>query len=697
MKAKHISHRAMVIFCLIFFSSNAAISDESARILIIITGNQPAAMEMRLGKYLLKANYQVALSDELTPSPRLTAEEIFSIKKGNIAKARKAAALNETSLIFIGSAKTESNSGEVLGMKMEKVATTISYKIVETVSGRILDMDSMQNYSAGRSAEEAKHTSFDNVAVDIAKAIGEKIPFRISANERNLLAQFRKRFNKTETIISSIPSPKKTVSVPAPKRRPKKTVAASASPRQTLPQIIITEPPMTRGFKVLERKRTVTIKGVAVDSSGIQFVKINGDHVDNDTEGRFTYEAELLPGDNHFLIAAKNKIGNISEKDIFITHPKDTIPPKIILTNARKTRGLTRDFKIVKKSQRVEKALVEGMVKDESGILYLKVNGENISLDQGGHFSEMIALSKGERKIVIDAADKVGNKTSKAFQIAKGKTRATGGSDESFSRISRGRPVLWGLAIGVSRYENSSLELQFADKDALSLAQFLEEQEGQLFSEVRFKSLINENATRDRIIQGMTSHLGKAGPDDIVFIFIAGHGIKHQRSGSYYFVPYNADSESLLSKGLRMSDFEEAVKILSKDVNKVIIVMDTCHSGAMRIGVRATGDGQNLAEALKEASGLFILSASKGGEESLEDEKYRLHERDSGHGAFTYALIKGMSGKANYDGDEYISLSELFQYVAKQVPRMTDGRQHPYFRTEGTDMPFILMENKLNN
>jgi len=85
------------------------------------------------------------------------------------------------------------------------------------------------------------------------------------------------------------------------------------------------------------------------------------------------------------------------------------------------------------------------------------------------------------------------------------------------------------------------------------------------------------------------------------------------------------------------------------------------------------------------------LSASKGGEESLENEAFKLDKEDTGHGAFTYIMIEGMSGKANNDGDDYISLNELFQYVAKHVPRLTKGRQHPYFRSEGTDMPFVIL------
>ncbi|MDY6898435.1 MAG: biotin/lipoyl-binding protein, partial [Cyanobacteriota bacterium] len=43
-------------------------------------------------------------------------------------------------------------------------------------------------------------------------------------------------------------------------------------------------------------------------------------------------------------------------------------------------------------------------------------------------------------------------------------------------------------------------------------------------------------AAQDAYRLAKSEHLGKAAPDDVVFIFIAGHGIKHRQSGSYYFV-----------------------------------------------------------------------------------------------------------------------------------------------------------------
>ena len=100
---------------------------------------------------------------------------------------------------------------------------------------------------------------------------------------------------------------------------------------------------------------------------------------------------------------------------------------------------------------------------------------------------------------------------------------------------SAGKPNLWGLAIGVSKYGSSAMDLKYADLDAQSLSEFLKGQEGNFFKEVHFKTLTNQEVTRDSVFTAISSHLGKASIDDVIFIFIAGHGIKHPQTGSLLF------------------------------------------------------------------------------------------------------------------------------------------------------------------
>jgi len=100
--------------------------------------------------------------------------------------------------------------------------------------------------------------------------------------------------------------------------------------------------------------------------------------------------------------------------------------------------------------------------------------------------------------------------------------------------------------------------------------------------------------------------------------------------------------------------------------------------------------GEDLTEALANASGQFVLSASKAGEESLEDESYKLAGGNRAHGAFTYSLLRGLSGAAA-DTSGVVWLSDLFGHVSREVPRLTEGRQHPYSQSSGTDLPLFVL------
>ncbi len=544
-----------IILCVTF-----AYTSENPKILVLIADdvNLSQSIEPLIAKHLSEAGYQIVTSDELTLFSELR-NDISDVRKGDLLKVKKAAIACGANFIFIASVRNEITSKELMGLNMHKSCVTLSYKIIDTVTDKIIKRDTIQNVSTGRTPEIATNTSFNNIAGDISGFIS-----------KNLLSR------SSPAAISD--------------ESESETVVSSSEPKDTFPKIAIISPAIEGKRSIGKSEKTVinetfTIKGQVTDQRGVESVRINDQPVIFDDSGYFSYNTELAAGDNRFVVTAMNIDGKTASKDFVITK--------------------------------------------ESGI------------------------------------------------------QRTGA-----------KPVLWVLTIGVSRYEKSSMSFRYADADALILAEFLKKQEGKLFSEIHCKTLVNENVTRDSILENISSHLGKAAPDDVIFIFLAGHGIKHSQSGSYYFFPFDATLNTVVSKGMRMSDFEEAVKILSKNTNvgKLILAIDTCHSGSLDIGLRAESSGENLAEALKESTGQFILAASKGGEPSVEDSKYRLHDNDSGHGVFTYSLINGMQGKANYDGDDYISLGELFQYVAKQIPRLTEGLQHPYFRMSGTDMPLVFLE-----
>ena len=64
-----------------------------------------------------------------------------------------------------------------------------------------------------------------------------------------------------------------------------------------------------------------------------------------------------------------------------------------------------------------------------------------------------------------------------------------------------------------------------------------------------------------------------------------------------------------------------------------------------------------------------------------------------GHGAFTYAVLQGLSGEADLNKDGKITVLELGHYIFEKVIDLTKGKQEPdYFRpAEAKD--FVIVRN----
>jgi uncharacterized caspase-like protein/TolB-like protein len=245
--------------------------------------------------------------------------------------------------------------------------------------------------------------------------------------------------------------------------------------------------------------------------------------------------------------------------------------------------------------------------------------------------------------------------------------------------------TLWVLSIGVSRYQDPNFNLQFAAADAESIDAALQRQAGgRLYSQVKTLVLTDDEVTRESILDNMERFLGQAGPNDIVLIFMAGHGVQDLATGSYYFLPHPATPSNLLTAGLRMTDFDEVVRVLRRNVRGIVVMLDTCHAGSLRLAARGLVSADDLAARLSAGEGFFLLAATKPGEESKEKPELR-------HGVFTYTVLEALQGPADADHDGFVTVSELFGYVARRVPRLTDEQQHPYHKMEGTDLVFAAV------
>ncbi|MGH7915957.1 MAG: caspase family protein, partial [Candidatus Binataceae bacterium] len=253
--------------------------------------------------------------------------------------------------------------------------------------------------------------------------------------------------------------------------------------------------------------------------------------------------------------------------------------------------------------------------------------------------------------------------------------------------------TLWVFAVGVSKYRNPMIDLQFADNDAKVLAATLKERGAGVYQDVKTDVLLNDQATRQSIIDGINQFFAPAAAGDTAVIALMGHGVSS--NGTFYFVPYPADLSNLTTAGLPVKEFETAVRKVGSWVARTVLVVDTCHAADLNFQVRGLSQLQSrtrkargislvsaIAPKLPEA---YILSSSEGSENSWEDSKYRLPGETEGHGAFTYALLQGLDGAAAHNG--VVNVLDLFAYASDQVPLITGGKQHPYVRGQGINFP----------
>jgi len=231
------------------------------------------------------------------------------------------------------------------------------------------------------------------------------------------------------------------------------------------------------------------------------------------------------------------------------------------------------------------------------------------------------------------------------------------------------KPNLYMVSIGISSYLREDQNLKYADADARSMSRIYRDQRGKLFKKVEIKELYDANATRTNIIKAFQWLEDNTTQKDVAIVFLSAHGYNEREK--FYILPHDGNPDELRISGVDWSVFQETLGNLP---SRILLFLDTCHSGKLGSELFAMKGRVDNTEALRELAsveyGVVIMAASTGAELSIERAEW-------GHGAFTKALIEGLElGKADYSGDGIIHLNELDQYVSERVKQLTNGKQH---------------------
>jgi hypothetical protein len=132
----------------------------------------------------------------------------------------------------------------------------------------------------------------------------------------------------------------------------------------------------------------------------------------------------------------------------------------------------------------------------------------------------------------------------------------------------------YGLLIGVSQYEESTLSLDRPDKDVLRLKEIL--CSNYEFQTENVKTLTNPS--RQEIISELYKLRGRITPDDNLLIFFAGHGFWDESIKQGYWWPKDA-RKSDPSFWLSNSDLREQIRGINS--RHTLLVSDACFSGGI--------------------------------------------------------------------------------------------------------------------
>jgi len=273
------------------------------------------------------------------------------------------------------------------------------------------------------------------------------------------------------------------------------------------------------------------------------------------------------------------------------------------------------------------------------------------------------------------------------------------------------KPNLYLVSIGVSDYRQSAYNLAFAAKDAQDIVTTLTGSSA--YENIYSKIIVNADATNDNI-KSIRSFVEQAGVDDVVMIFIAGHGVLDSNY-TYYFATYNIDFSNPANGGLPYEALENIIDGI--DCRNKILLMDTCHSGELddsdvedavadtkkpgSVAFRSTGTiiklkentfglqntlelSKSLFGDMKKGTGATVISAAGGTEFAAEGV-------NSKNGLFTASFIEGIkTRRADWNRDRRYTVSEMRNFVSTQVIKKSGGKQVPTSREENLQNDFRI-------
>jgi hypothetical protein len=290
---------------------------------------------------------------------------------------------------------------------------------------------------------------------------------------------------------------------------------------------------------------------------------------------------------------------------------------------------------------------------------------------------------------------------------------------------------LFAFLVGIDNYPAPVPRLSGCTNDIEAIENYLRGRTAKDQFDLRLHKLLNEQATRQAVIDGFRKHLQQAGKDDVALFYYSGHGSQEAAPEEFWAVEPDHMDETLVCfdsrelDGWDLADKELAYLIhdVAEKGPQVVIIMDCCHSGSgTRDVARETSVRWAPADRRERSLDTFLFA--RGSEESSrsveldakpknwtdlpegrhilmaacrDDETAKEYYADGKPwGAFSYFLrntLESANGPLTY--------RELFKQAQSRV-RSNLYNQSPQLeasRSDDVDLPFLggaLLQRPVN-
>ncbi|MBV9690166.1 MAG: tetratricopeptide repeat protein [Ktedonobacteraceae bacterium] len=242
-----------------------------------------------------------------------------------------------------------------------------------------------------------------------------------------------------------------------------------------------------------------------------------------------------------------------------------------------------------------------------------------------------------------------------------------------------------GLIVGVNQYQDATFRpLQFAEKDARALAQWLVNIKGGQWSPTDVQLVQGEYATRE-LVEALITQLclTVAESGDLVLMYFAGHAYMDEKSGDGYLAlanTYYYDTNT----GLHLRSFAQRVMAHSR-ASHILCIFDCFQTGRLwSVSRTSPYDSRpllssTLAQALAQQGNRLFLCSCRGNDIAPE-----AGERDIG--LFMYRALVGLSGLAVDAATQQVTLQRLLPFLSSNLAE----QQRPVLFGQ-EQFPFVLV------